>query len=451
MNEQDWRTERDSRSLRYAGRVLDPDHWIVLRADPDYAARYDGQVAILTVANLLGRMSPAVALDIQSVPLVAPLPWAGASLPELVLDRLCRADPYGKFCRRSPKEDDYVIHLGRTGAPAVVHGSGWNLYCGPGPSPLPDDETANPAGPALAAILAASEAFRTNLAAPPGRTLLNALTWQPGAIPPDSAPLPPQPALGRLWTVGTGSVGTAILYFLSLATQDFCAALFDMDDVKIHNLDRSPLFMADQVGIKKVAVTKTYLHDAGITAIQSEPHPLDDSGLWRARPQGVPDVLIAAPNERNVRAFIENGFPPVQIYGTTGRNWQAAVIRHIPLRDPCSACLFPDASHAPTMCAAGTVTVERKSGQEQVDAALPFLSFAAGAMAAAEIFKLGLPGYPFAPNRVILNTRPAPRTVAAQLSFRENCLCRRRSTAVHRQMIEGTRFAELIHEPALSR
>ena len=447
MNEQDWRAEQDSRSLRYAGRVLDPGHWIVLRADPAYAARYDGQVAILTAANLLGRMSPAVALDIPSVPLVASLPWAGADLPDLVLDRLYRTDPYGKFCCRSPRELDYVIHLGRTGAPAVVHGSGWNVYCGPGPSPLPGDETANPAGPALAAILAASEAFRTNLAAPLGRVLLNALTWQRGAIAPDTAPLPPQPALGGLWTVGTGSVGTAILYFLSLATQDFCAALFDMDNVKIHNLDRSPIFMADHIGMKKVAVTQNYLHETGINSIETEPHALDESGLWRVRPQSVPDVLIAAANERNVRAVIENGFPPVQIYGTTGRNWQAAVIRHIPLRDPCSACLFPEASHAPTMCATGSITVKRESGEEQVDAALPFLSFAAGAMAAAEILKLGLPGYPFAPNRVILNTRPAPRTVHAPLSMRENCVCRRRSEAVHRQMMEGTRFAKLTHDP----
>jgi hypothetical protein len=99
------------------------------------------------------------------------------------------------------------------------------------------------------------------------------------------------------------------------------------------------------------------------------------------------------------------------------------------------------------MCAAGTATVERQSGEEQVDAALPFLSFAAGAMAAAEILKLGLPGDHFAPNRVILNMRPAPRPVHAPLSIRENCVCRRRSTAVHRQMIEGTRFLGLIHEP----
>ena len=155
-------------------------------------------------------------------------------------------------------------------------------------------------------------------------------------------------------------------------------------------------------------------------------------------------MLIAAANERNVREVIENDFPPVQIYGTTGQNWQATVIRHVPLHDPCSVCLFPVTNHEPTVCATGVVTVERGNGKKQVDAALPFLSFAAGAMAAAEILKLGLPGYPFTTNRVILNTRPALRPVPAALSIRENCLCRSRSTSVHRQMIEGTRFSNLL-------
>ena len=327
----------------------------------------------------------------------------------------------------------------------MVHGSGWNFYCGPSPSPLADDQTVNPIGPALAAILAASEAFRTDLAGPPEKTLLNALNWQFAALEPDFAPLSlPQPTLGTLWAVGTGSVGTAILYFLSLATQSFSAALFDMDEVKIHNLDRSPLFTDGDVGKKKVVVTERYLNQAGIKTIQAEPYALDESKLWRSRAQGTPDVLIAAANERNVREVIENDFPPVQIYGTTGQNWQATMIRHVPLHDPCSVCLFPATNHEPTMCATGGVTVERENGKKQVDAALPFLSFAAGAMAAAEILKLGLPGYPFTTNRVILNTRPALRPVPAALSIRENCLCRSRNTSVHRQMIEGTRFSNLM-------
>lgn len=432
MNEAEWRAERDSRTLRYAGRVLDPARWILLRADPAYAERYDGQVAILTAANLLGRMTPALALDIPSVPIMEPLPWAGAELRSFVLEQLFAADPFGKFSCRAAQERDYIIHLGRSGAASIVHGTGWNLYAGPAPSPLADNNAANPIGPAMAAILAGAEAFRGSLSHP-AAFHLNSLIWQPDMMAPEDAPAIAVPSPGALWFVGLGSVGTAILYFLSLATRDFSARLFDMDKVKTHNLDRSPLFVDGHVGWKKVEAAADYLSGIGVTDVEQEPVALDQSATWRERPAGVPDILVSAANERNVRAVIENNYPPLQIYGTTGRHWQAAVIRHAPLEDPCSCCLFPETTHAPTTCATGSVL--QADGSEQMDAALPFLSFAAGAMAAAEILKRDLPGYPFAPNRVILNTSPRIRTVPAVISMRPRCICSQRSAAVHRRML----------------
>ncbi|MGH7121479.1 MAG: ThiF family adenylyltransferase [Acetobacteraceae bacterium] len=433
MNEAEWRAERDSRTLRYAGRVLDPDKWALLRADMAYAERYDGQVAILTAANLLGRMTPALALEIPSVPIVEPLPWAGADLRNFVLEQLFAADPFGNFSCRAAREGDYIIHLGRSGAASIVHGSGWNLYAGPAPSPLADDKAANPIGSAMAAILAGAEAFRGSLSHP-AAFQLNALTWLPGMTAPEDAPLIAVSSPGALWFVGVGSVGTAILYFLSLTTRDFSARLFDMDKVKVHNLDRSPLFIDRHVGWEKVKAAADYLSALGVSDVDPEPVALDEAATWRERPPGVPDILISAANERNVRAVIENNYPPLQIYGTTGRHWQAAVIRHAPFEDPCSCCLFPETAHAPTTCATGSVP-QADTG-EQMDAALPFLSFAAGAMAAAEILKRGLPGYPFVANRVILNTSPRIRTVHAALSLRPGCICGQRSEVVYRQMLD---------------
>jgi hypothetical protein len=108
-------------------------------------------------------------------------------------------------------------------------------------------------------------------------------------------------------------------------------------------------------------------------------------------------------------------------------------LRHAPLEDPCSRCLFPEIAHALTTCA--TVSVPKADTGEQMDAALPFLSFAAGAMAAAEILKRGLPGYPFVANRVILNTSPRIRPVHAALALRPGCICGQRSAVVYRQML----------------
>jgi hypothetical protein len=77
---------------------------------------------------------------------------------------------------------------------------------------------------------------------------------------------------------------------------------------------------------------------------------------------------------------------------------------------------------------------------EQIDASLPFLSFAAGMMTAAEILKLGLPGYPFNADRVFMSTRPEISMFARDLAHREGCLCGYRDKKVHRQMNSGSRY-----------
>lgn len=441
MNEYEWRLERDSRSMRYAGRVLDPARWIVLSADRKYAAQYDGQVAILTAANLLGRMSPAIRLDVPEVPIVPQLPYAGTRLSEAILHSLYEADPHGKFITGQSVEGDYIVHLGRNGAQTITHGSGWNAYCGPSPSPLTNDQSFNPIGPSMAAIVAASEAFRTDLRGEPTQTLVNGLTWTPNMVEGDHVPLLRSNLdIGNLWLVGAGSVGTSILYFLCLATRAFHATLFDHDIVKIHNLDRSPIFVAADVNRKKVDTTKLWLNMHGICAI-AEPYALHESESWRFRQQGQPDILVSAANEYNVRSVIEGGFPPLQVYGTTGSNWQAAMIRHIPLGGPCSRCLFPEDKQEPTLCATASNAMFEQS--DNVDAALPFLSFAAGAMAASEILKLDLAGYPFTANRVVFNTCPGPRFISAPIKSREKCICKQRSSVVHRRMIEKTRYEKL--------
>ena len=95
------------------------------------------------------------------------------------------------------------------------------------------------------------------------------------------------------------------------------------------------------------------------------------------------------------------------------------------------------------MCATGEATLP--TGEETVDAALPFLSFAAGLMAAAEILKTTIPGYPFSPNRTTLYTHPEvlPRFVSPSVARRTNCLCASRRSSVHRAMIEGTKHERL--------
>lgn len=441
MSDNDWYDARDSRSLRCAGRVLDPSRWILLRLDRDYASRFEGQVAILVAANLMARMSPSVAIDVPDVAVVEGLPAAGSGLRDAVLALMKSADPTGRFVARASSDGDYVIQLGARGAEVVVHGVGWDSYVGAAPSPLKRTDVRNPIGPAMATIVAIASAFASNLADPPASIAFNSFNWAHQSAPKDAPDHQPETSLGNVWTVGTGSVGTAALYFLTLATNNFSACLFDMKAVAVHNLDRSPLFMAAHVGSKKVDITARYLRGAGVSKVDVDPSALDESTIWATRQSGTPDVLISAANERNVRSIIESAYPPIQIYGTTGKNWQASLIRHIPIQEACSRCLFQDEVYSPTECA--TLKVAADASNQNIDAALPFMSFAAGAMAAAEILKLGLPGYPFSVNRISLYTQPKPRLVPAGISHREGCICMRRSRSVHQQMIAGSRHARL--------
>lgn len=445
-----WYGERNDRSLRYAGRVLPPDQVLTIKLDRAFAAGYDGQVAAIVASNLLSRMTPSLVFDFPEVEIVEPLPWAGARLSEQACQTAFDADPKGRFELRSARDGDYVLSLGRDGGGVTVHGSGWNAFVGRGPSPVPDSRQTNPFGPALAAVVAVARLFALQMKPMDGPHVFNAFDWR-SLVVLDSASrsIDFGQDLGAIWTIGVGSVGTAVLYFLTLATRRFSATLFDMDFVKIHNLDRSPIFAASDAEPnpeprKKVDATESYLRSVGVENVRSEPRPLDESSIWFDRQSGTPDIMVSAANERNVRYVIEQSAPPLQIYGTTGANWQASVIRHIPMVDACSCCLFPPEDLRPAMKCA-TDTVKNEASGETVDASLPFLSFGAGLMAAAEVVKAGLPGYPFSPNRTTLYTHPnvTPRFVSVGIRQRPGCLCAARSASVHKQMTAGTRYERL--------
>ena len=447
MTNPSWHRERNDRSLRYAGRVLPPNHPIHLALSEEYGRRYDGQVAAIVATNLLARMTPSVALSIPDIDVAPPLPWAGMKLRRLLLEIAFAADPFGRFEERHLRNGDYSLYFGRESSPATVHGSGWNAFVGPSTSPVPDSVQINPVGPALAVITAIGRVFALQMQALDGPFLFNTFNWRNVIVPDCEVPaLDPQFDHGSLWAIGLGSVGTAALYFLSLATLRFSPTLFDMDEAKTLNLDRSPVFSAADAAAlrKKVHATEDYLRSVGLHNVKSEPFPLDQSGIWVARQAGTPDLIISAANERDVRYLIEQSAPPIQIYGTTGANWEASVVRHTPMVDACSCCLFPPGKPKPVATCATDTMVEQTTGRE-VDASLPFLSFGAGLMAAAEILKTAMPGYPFSPNRTTLYMHPAapPRLVSLPIRRRPECICAGRSASVHARMIEGTKHQHL--------
>lgn len=450
MNEQEFHRRWTNRATRYAGSAwTSEDLPIHILVDPGYAATYAGQVAAITAASLFGRMSKCVAVDVPSLPIVGPLPWAGTTLEEQVMRTLHASHMFGRYEQRQARSDDLRLVIGPYGDGLVIHGSGWGAFRGMARSPLVPSNDPNPYGAAFAVIDAAAQIQQHPSNAYVEPMTLDTYRWRVGDPLPEAPQMESPFDLGEMWSIGVGSVGSCALYFLGLITRSFSAVLVDADNVEIENITRSPLFSwpAALGEEPKVEVVSRWLREIGVNAIDPHTAWLDEiPDVWARRGQGTPDIVISAANERGVRSVIEGSCPPVQVYATTGRNWQATMFRHIPLRDACSRCVpgarVPQVS---MLCATGSSVPESSSDAED-DIALPFLSYAAGLMTAAEITKLALFGRSDAPNRAFYE--PRGRTLfGLSLSQNPNCPYHGQDAA-HQAAIRGSRFASLSTSPA---
>ena len=447
MNEQEFEQRWSARESRYPGwQPLPAERPVHIHVDPEYAGTYAGQVAAITAASLFGRMSKSVAVDVPSLPVLAPLPWANAKLDELVMRTLDAAHEYGRYEQRSARREDLRLVIGPGGDGLVVHGCGWGAYFGTEPSPIVPSDEPNPFGASFAVISAATRLQQYAQAAVIEPVSVDTYRWKSGLPSAGMPKVSPDFDLGELWCIGVGSVGSCALFFLNLITRAYHAVLVDRDLVKIENVTRSALFSWQDAREEKskVKVASHWLHELGVERIESHVAWLDEiPERWNKRQAGTPDILISAANERAVRSVIEGDYPPLQVYATTGRNWQATLFRHIPMKDACSLCLpGTKTPQLPALCATGSLA-PTNSNDEGDDVALPFLSYAAGLMTAAEIAKLALTGETATPNRVFFEPRARDLVRVVALSQKYGCVCQLRDTAVQKAAIQGSRFASL--------
>jgi len=264
-------------------------------------------------------------------------------------------------------------------------------------------------GAVLAACLGNSQAFRAALygRALPGSARLSLWNLRGSAAALDG-PKIAGGELGSVYLVGCGAVGSAIAHLMPLVGLNGIVSLVDGDSVDPSNLNRAPLFVAADLGLPKVEVVTSYLRRNGI-AVRPHTTWFDDAvhagDLFRDRP----DLVIPTANDRGVRLAIQDQVPPLQIYGTTGRNWDAFLGRHIPVTEDCLACRFPEArieGEPPLVCSTARIQASPAKALVSSDAALPFLSTVAGVLAVAEILKAtGDGGYPLGPNFACLDLR----------------------------------------------
>lgn len=417
----------DSRTLEYLGQSqLDP--WgVTIVARGDQVREPEIQLALLTAAALFARMTPHVRIDVDDAPLVPHLHPLGRTLLGAIRAQQLRARP--EFLHEPVDEalvtaGPVVSFDGHSPATLYTAGYGWIGSVDTAPIASPPRGNANPFGPCMAAILAASEVFQLAVLAGHQirRARINTWTWTSTDVDgPDNVA---GVELGRLWIVGAGSVGSSALHFLALATRRWSVRLTDKDVVKIENYSRTPVFgVEDGDGVTpKVESCARYLRAFGIEVEGASVSSLHEDTAWRNRPRGYPDALIPTANEENIHAVVEGLLPPLQVHATTGQNWQIMLMRHVPGRDPCSLCSQPSTS-VDAALACSTAPVQTRSGT--TDAALPFLSFGAGLAIAAEIVKIAMTGEATSPNRTFVQFRGNP-IVRAPMTPSESCICRDR-------------------------
>jgi hypothetical protein len=133
---------------------------------------------------------------------------------------------------------------------------------------------------------------------------------------------------------------------------------------------------------------------------------------------------------------------PVVLHATTGQSWMSQLHRHVSGRDDCIRCRTQDIREAGMKCS--TAEVENGSGGDGHDAALPFLSAAAGLMLGTALQRLQAGAlletkhndwsWDFASQHRMSTRRPR--------SCKDGCEVRQ-PPAVRKRMNEGIRWTEL--------
>jgi ThiF family protein len=257
--------------------------------------------------------------------------------------------------------------------------SGWCATFGPQAEVI--DTPAAVWGAALASCIAAASAFQL-MCGREFRPLDSYSLWGGGGPGAEQGPAVTSLGLGRVLQVGAGAVGAALDYWLFAVGANFAEWwIVDGDLVDISNLNRQLLYRALDAGYPAGAATSKALASAQLIGAHGR-HKFWDAAGEAAIVEADYDTVLALANERGVRSALQMRQPPILMHATTSANWQAQSHRHIRGRDDCILCRLPG-DQAQLQC-----STAKPAPDSEVDAALPFLSAAAGLLLAADLVRL---------------------------------------------------------------
>lgn len=267
---------------------------------------------------------------------------------------------------------DETIHLGWTGGRGGID-----------TNPLPGGQTAGDVlGAATAACLAAAAVTLLVNDQPVRPRALNLVEMR-SDVDVGTTTLAGPVAVGTVVVAGAGAVTQALQYWLAEIGVRGSWTIVDADAAELHNTNRCLCMTAADAGWPDGRHTRTARSKSDIaaasTAAQSRPVWFDE--YLREDPPR-PDLLLVLANERNVRHDASRLGHALLLAATTSTNWTAELHRFRADRDDCPHCRFPPAeTDGPSLlCSTGPAnpTVPSIQTDTSRDAALPFLSAAAG-------------------------------------------------------------------------
>lgn len=375
--------ERDLRTRQCGGLDAALERPVRIVVDPDAAQTRAGQVAALALINMVARVHRCVILDVPSAPLVAQALVEANELGEAMRTTALAINPYLEIRYPSAEQHDAAASIGI--GPSVPDDVDFTLTWHDGRGELLTPRRSKTAsaerlggnaviGSAAASVLGAWALFRL---AHDQQVRLAA--WSPfehiaGPVTPTAGP-PGIVEVGHVQVIGAGAVASALVYWLRELGVTGLWEIVDGDTAELHNTNRCMCLLAADAGWPHGVPTGEPLMKAKALApmIDAKSHE-----SWYEEWDGVdrrPDLILPLANARGVRPLISARGEPLLLHATTSARWTAELHRHIPVSDDCPACRLPDSLTPVFECSTGPSLPDQP---DSPDAALPFLSAAAG-------------------------------------------------------------------------
>jgi hypothetical protein len=382
--------ERDRRTVQYGAAADVFNKPIAITVDADLAATRPGQIALLGLIEMLPRVHRSITIVAEhDHPLVADTFTDGATLLDAFIQRATAIDPFVQVSPSRGPVPDGAVMLGVGASPPAAADVyvGWDggtgiLDTAAVPCGLDTDHVV---GAATAACLGAAALFRLahgQQVRPARINLVELIDGDRAGTGSVTGPID----VGDVVVIGAGAVTHALAYWAGQLGVCGNWTPLDRDLAELHNTNRCLGMTAADAGWPNGIPNgqPRYKAETAAELLGTQPATMWFHE-WLATGPARPDLYLCLANEHGIRPTVAAHGEPVLLHATTSPNWTAELHRHIPGRDDCPACRLPETTRPAFACSTGKVDpTDANSG----DAALPFLSAAAGLMLAVALCQL---------------------------------------------------------------